>query len=218
MSLLYFDELTSSTTKLIISTLITNPGGLNELEFLREIHDNHGIDIQENLQELQFANLKEFILVTTVEDIGNKSIHTIGNKRVNLSTMIEIQEIDLESRKPFPAGKTFYKLKNPNNWKSLFHKGQLQVVLKTVAFEKEFGYVRKYDDIVSFNRFHYEEKCHEIVNDVSLQANFDTSAPKCDFIPYKLRMNVRKLLLDAGIVRQLAGDWKIKKLRHNCKT
>ena len=42
-------------------------------------------------------NLKEFILVTTVEDDGNKSVHTIANKRVNLTDMIEIREIDLES-------------------------------------------------------------------------------------------------------------------------
>ena len=204
MSLLYFDKLATTTTKLLISTLVANPGGLNELEFLREVHDNHGIDIHDNLLELEFSSLKEFIQITTVEDINNQSNQHLGNKTVNLTNIIEIQEIDLETRRPFPIGKTFYKLKDPNKWKSLFHKRQLNRITNSTVFKKEFDYVRKYDDILNFNRFHYEEKCHEIVNDVSLQANFDTTAPKCDFIPYKLRMNVRHLLMNDRIVEKLA--------------
>lgn len=208
MSLLFYDQVTTSTIKLIISTLTANPGGLNELELLREVHDNHGIDVQESLQDLRFTSLKEFVQISTVEDFNNKSVNFMGNKSVNLTNMIEIREIDLESRRMYPVGKTFYKLKNPKHWKSAFHKTKLASeggIARTVAFEKEWNYERKYDDIVTFNRFHYEEKCHEIVNDVSLQANFDTSAPRCDFVPFKLRMNVRQLLLNERIVRQLQG-------------
>lgn len=129
-----------------------------------------------------------------------------GEIRKNLP--LKPPPIDLESRRMYPVGKTFYKLKNPKHWKSAFHKTKLASeggIARTVAFEKEWNYERKYDDIVTFNRFHYEEKCHEIVNDVSLQANFDTSAPRCDFVPFKLRMNVRQLLLNERIVRQLQG-------------
>merc|ERR1711879_908658 len=154
-----------------------------------------------------FASLQEFVEIVTVEDVSSISEHHLGNKTVNLTNMIEQQTVDLETRKPFPTGKIFYKLRPAKTWKSEYHKQQIQDIIATTAFREEFCHERKYEDIVNFNRLHYDERCHDLVNDVSLQANFDTSAPKTDFVPYKLRMNVRQLLLDANVVRKLGTGW-----------
>lgn len=170
------------------------------LSFFREISDIHGIDLFEQLREFGLTSIKDFIQRTKVEDVGNLSEQHLGYKQISLSNLIEIREVDLETSKPFPTGKTFYKLKNTKDWKSKYHKKQLLSLLSLEASQAEMEKDRDYEDIVNFNKYHYDEHTHAVVNDVALQANFDSTAPKTNFVPHKLRMNVRALLMEPDVL------------------
>ena len=196
-----------NTSNLILSVLISNPGGLNEVEFYEECRLLFGIDFDERLGYFDCETIDDFIIQHKIEDIHHheKKINSYGEQNKNpffrLKNFVQCVKADPTTRQVLPSGRWFYKLKSPENWPSTFHKNVANNMLNLTCLKKEYNYPRNYEDIMTNSRFRFDVKNNRMLDCRPLRGNYDPEAPQPDFVPFALRMNVRTILSSPEFIR-----------------